>query len=80
MDWENKLRLKINAAESIMYLIVLSCLMYLQVSEKLFDYMGFVHSLIFFGIFGLFTPETDIEMSLLFIFGGALWFYLFRKL
>ena len=48
MDWENKFRLKINAAESIMYLIVPSCLMYLQVSEKLFDYMGFVHSLIFF--------------------------------
>jgi len=35
---------------------------------------------IIFGIFGLFTPETDIEMSLLFILGGALWFYLFRKL
>ena len=37
-------------------------------------------SFILFGIIGLFAPEAEIQMSLLFIFGGALWFYLFRKL
>ena len=51
MDWENKLRLKIKEAESIIYLIVFNCLMHLQVSEKVVYGLSYVALYIIYTIY-----------------------------